>query len=125
MPTYDYKCDSCGKVEERVHFMQEIPQYTCLDCGTTLVRLFTLNTSGFIFRGGTETINWKEKRHHLKISEKLAEKQKDKVGPKLRPNIAGVEVDSWKDAQKLAKEAGMNHESYTPYVEKEKKPLII
>ena len=124
MPAYDYKCNSCGEVKEYVHSMLENPDYKC-DCGSGMERLFTPNTSGFIFRGGTDTINWKEKRHHLKVSEKLALKQKEKVGPKLRPNIAGVEVDSWSDAQKMAKEAGLNHESYTPLVEKEKKPLII
>ena len=43
----------------------------------------------------------------------------------MAPNIAGVRTDSWSDAQKMAKEAGMNHESYTPFVEKEKKKKII
>jgi hypothetical protein len=83
----------------------------------------SLNSSGFIIRGGTETINWKEKRHHLKKNEELKVRQIDRygTGPKLKPNVAGVEQASWGDAAKLAKEAGMNTESYQPMIEKEKR----
>jgi len=36
------------------------------------------------------------------------------------PNVGGVTVDTWSDASKLAKESGMNAESYKPMIEKEK-----
>lgn len=128
MPTYDYKCEKCKKIKEEIHRISESPEYKCPDCGTVMVRLFTLNRTGFILKGGTPSINYKEKRQRLKRSEELAKKQRKRYGhftPEVKPNIAGVETESWSDAQKLAKESGMNHESYTPYVEKEKKKKII
>ena len=39
----------------------------------------------------------------------------------LQPNVAGMEVESWSDAQKVAKEAGLRPETYEPIIEKEKK----
>lgn len=127
MPTFDYKCTACQKVEEHTKSISEEPIFNCSVCGALMERIFTVNTTGFILKGGTEAINYKEKRHRMKKSEEIAIKQKEKhgSGPKIRPNVAGMEVDSWSDAQKVAKEAGMNHESYTPFVEKEKKKIIV
>jgi hypothetical protein len=85
-------------------------------------RRISLNTTGFIMKGGTPTTHWKEKRMRTKRSEEMAQRQKQhSTGKRVAPNIAGVETGSWSDAQKMAKEAGLNHESYTPWVEKEKK----
>lgn len=128
MATYDYKCDRCGYLEEQIHSMNERPVFFCPQCKNNgkevkMARLFTLNPSGFIIKGGTEAINWKEKRYRMKKNEELGMKQIERygTGPKLKPNIAGVEQESWSDAAKLAKEAGMNAESYQPMIEKEKK----
>jgi putative FmdB family regulatory protein len=127
MPAYDYKCEKCDLVEEKIHMMSESPEYKCSVCGEKMVRMFSVNTSGFIMKGGTPTTHWKEKRQRMKKSEELSVKQQQNGnrGPKVRPNIAGVETGTWSDAQKMAKEAGLNHESYTPYVEKEKKKLVV
>jgi predicted double-glycine peptidase len=35
--------------------------------------------------------------------------------------VAGVEQESWSDAAKLAKEAGLSADSYQPLIEKEKR----
>jgi len=128
MPTYDYNCPECDFTEEQIHSMKEQPVYFCSHCKeqgkeVRMNRLFTLNSSGFIIRGGTETINWKEKRHHLKKNEELKIRQIDRygTGPKIKPNVAGVEQESWSDAAKLAKEAGMNADSYQPMIEKEQR----
>jgi hypothetical protein len=87
-----------------------------------MVRKISLNMNGFIFKGGTPITHWKEKQSRLKRSEVMAERQKKHgPGPSIKPNIAGVETGTWADAQKMAKEAKMNHESFTPWVEKEKK----
>jgi putative FmdB family regulatory protein len=119
---YDYGCDECGFKDEYVHSMKDAPTILCPKCKTRMERLFLPNTTGFIIKGGTEAINWKEKRHHLKKSAELGVKQVDRYGsgPKLSPNVGGVIQESWSDAAKLAKEAGMNADSYKPLIEKEK-----
>lgn len=114
---YDYQCPDCKKIEEQIHGMSENPEYKCSVCGTVMIKVFA--PTRFIMRGGTEAIHYREKRNHLKKNEILKEKQKRHKGPRIQPNVAGMEVDSWKDAQKLAKEAGLNAESYTPFIEKE------
>lgn len=121
MPTYEYRCGTCNKIEEHIHRMSETPEIKC-SCGEVMSRMISFNAGGFIIRGGSEAINWKEKRHRMKSREEVAIRQRERYGdgPKIKPNIAGVETESWSDARKMAKEAGMNHESFTPYVEKEK-----
>jgi putative FmdB family regulatory protein len=127
MASYDYKCPECGFEEEQIHSMKTQPVFFCPVCKNSgkevkLERQFSINTTGFIIRGGTESINWKEKRYHQKKSVDLGVRQIDRygTGPKLKPNVGGVEVESWTDASKLAKEAGMNADSYKPLIEKEK-----
>lgn len=125
MPVYDYHCDSCGDTKEVIHRMLETPVVSC-SCGEKMKKVFSLNVGGFIIKGGTPTSHWKEKRLRMKKSEELAVKQQARKGslPNVKPNIAGYETSTWSDAQKLAKEAGMNHESYQPFVDKEKKSKI-
>jgi len=127
MPTYDYQCPKCEKVEEHVHSMKEEPKITCKKCKKKMARKISYNGGGFIFKGGTSSIHDREKRQRKKRSEQLEVKQQKyrHDSPQVQPNIAGHRTDSWSDAQKMAKEAGMNTESFTPYVEKEKKKKII
>ena len=122
MPTYDYQCVKCDKVEEVIHKMLENPMMTC-ECGFPMEKKFTPNRVGFTIKGGTPTMDWKETRNRMKKREEVGNRQKSrwKSGPRVTPNIAGVEQESWSDCQKLAKECGLNHDSYTPKVEKEKK----
>jgi len=126
MPTYDYHCNKCKITKEIIRSISDDTEEKCQKCGTVMVRQFTLNRTGFIMKGGTPAINYREKQHRLKKREKLEKKEREKYGngPKIRPNVAGMETNSWSDAQKLAKEAGMNHESYAPFVKKEKKKKI-
>ena len=122
MPTYDYSCSKCDRVEEHTHYMSESPLIKCSKCQEPMSIKISMNTSGFIMKGGTPTTHWREKRSRMKKSEEMAQKQKSRgAGKQIMPNIAGVETGSWSDAQKMAKEAGLNHESFTPWVEKEKK----
>ena len=122
MPSYDYKCSSCGFQQEYIHSIKNSPEYMCPECKHPMERIISRNTTGFIFKGGTETINWKEKRIRMKRRNDLGVKQLDRYGggPKLHPNVAGHETDSWSDAAKLAKESGMDTKSYEPMIEKEK-----
>lgn len=127
MPTYDYFCKACGKVQEEIHFMNEKPEIKCSVCKSPMEKMFTPNIGGFVLKGGSEAIHWKEKRNRMTKRESLGQKQRDRYGsgPKIQPNVAGMETDTWKDAQKVAKEAGMNTQSYEPYVQKEKSKLIV
>lgn len=127
MPTYEYRCNKCEVVTEHVHLMSENPEIKCTECGEVLERMISRNIGGFILKGGTAVIHDREKRVRKKRSEELKKKQERHRhdAPQVQPNIAGVRTDSWSDAQKMAKEAGMNHESFTPFVEKEKKKKII
>jgi len=122
MPTYDYKCTICDQKNEVIHKMSETPTVECGKCGSLMRKQFTPNRVGFAIKGGTETMAWKETRNRMKKSEQAAERQKHRwKGPRVAPNIAGVEQESWSDCQKLAKECGLDHESYKPMVEKEQK----
>ncbi len=127
MPTYEYGCEKCGTVIEHIHRMKESPEFKCPECETVLTRMISLNTTGFIFKGGTAAIHYKEKRNRMKKREAAGKKQRMKhsTGETIRPNVAGYEVDTWSDAQKVAGEAGMNTQSYQPYVDKEKKKKIV
>jgi putative FmdB family regulatory protein len=119
---YDYGCPECNFKEEQIHGMKEHPVYLCPKCNATMIRLFTINTTGFIIRGGSESTNWKEKRYHLKRRGELGTRQVERYGtPNLKPNVAGIEQESWSDAAKLAKEAGLSADSYQPMIEKEKR----
>lgn len=128
MPTYDYKCPGCGHIEEVVHSIKKDPVINCQVCGimgdeNRMERLISRNTTGFIFKnGGTPSMAWKEKRLRHKKNKDLELRQIERYGsgPRIQPNVGGVEVDSWSDAQSMAKEAGLNAESYKPMVEKEK-----
>lgn len=121
MPRYDYWCEKCDKIEEHVHSMKEDPDIKC-ECGEPMMRLISRNFAGFNIKGGSSSIHWREKRNRIKNSETLEKRQRDRYGdgPKVAPNIAGVRQESWSDCQKLAKECGLNSDSYSPMVEKEK-----
>lgn len=123
MPAYDYRCDKCHITREETHGVFENPKIRCLKCGRLMIRVISPNKTGFVFKGGTPAINWREKRNRLKKRKEIGKRQKERYStrPEVAPNVAGVRTESWSDAQKMAKEAGMNHESYTPWVEKEKK----
>ena len=38
--TYDYTCKQCGKVETKVHSMNDEPSYIC--CGAKMVKLLSV-----------------------------------------------------------------------------------
>ena len=122
-PTYDYECPDCGKVVEVIHKISESPEVKCA-CGTEMKKRFTPNRVGFAIKGGTDAIHWREKRLRMKKREQIDSRKRWGTGPKIKPNIAGIEQESWADCQKLAKECGLDANSYDPIVEKEKKPKI-
>lgn len=50
MPTYDYRCESCGQVFELFHGMTENPAPCCPECGGKSKRLIS-GGAGLIFKG--------------------------------------------------------------------------
>jgi len=127
MPTYEYRCEDCKKVTEIIHSIKESPVFECQEClkidkHIVLERLISFG-AGFIFKQWTESMAWKTKRDKAHANNELGVKQIERYagGPSLQPNVAGMEVDSWSEAQKVAKEAGMRPETYEPLIEKEKR----
>jgi hypothetical protein len=79
---------------------------------------------GFVLRGdGWSGKNIKIKRQMAKRRERLAVKEnelkQDGPGVRLAPNVNGERVDSWSDAQKLARSKGRDGSSYDKLVRKE------
>jgi putative FmdB family regulatory protein len=42
---YDYKCEECGLVEEKMHGMMEEIEYPCPLCGKVMKKLMSTNVS--------------------------------------------------------------------------------
>ena len=132
MATYDYACKECGTVEEYVHGMNETPEIKCA-CGEVMEKIFSHNFGGFILKGGTPAIHYKEKRQRLKKSEEMKVRQRERYGlnpgPKLQPNIAGHDVGTWENAAEVAKEiapqTGINPAEYEKRAQKEGAKKII
>ncbi len=55
MPTYEYKCDSCGHSFEKFQSIKDEPLRTCEACGAEVRRLF--GTAGIIFKGSGFYVN--------------------------------------------------------------------
>ena len=55
MPTYDYKCDSCGDQFEVFQSMNDAPLTKCSKCGGAIRRLFS--SAGIIFKGSGFYVN--------------------------------------------------------------------
>lgn len=127
MPTYDYRCNECGLVTEVTHSIKEDPIILCSQCKTSdkevpMERLISYNKSGgFLFKQWTEPQLHKIGRDKHKQNSELEMRQIERYGsgPKLKPNVAGVETESWSDAKKLASEAGMSTTSYDTQIAKE------
>jgi putative FmdB family regulatory protein len=39
MPKYDYKCKTCGTIEETIHGFNDEPEMFCLECGQSMGKL--------------------------------------------------------------------------------------
>jgi len=50
VPTYEYECQSCGKVFEKFHSMSSHPRVKCPDCGGRAKKLIGTG-AGIIFKG--------------------------------------------------------------------------
>lgn len=55
MPTYDYKCDSCGHEFEAFQSMNDAPLTSCEKCGKSVRKVF--GGAGIIFKGSGFYVN--------------------------------------------------------------------
>lgn len=127
MPTYDYKCPVCEFIMEVTHSIKEDPDIFCPsgkhpgDESVKMERLISLNKAGFIFKQWTESqvhkIGHQKRKQNLDLEKRQIERYGS--GPRVQPNVGGMEVESWSDAKKLAKEAGMDTKSYDTHIAKE------
>jgi len=124
MPTYEYRCNKCENVVEIIHSIKESPVITCEDCPDEVMeRLISHNFGGFIIKGESPSKVNKEMGVRRKKNANLGVRQLERygTGPRVAPNVGGEEVGSWTEAAKLAKDKGLNADSYQPMIEKEKK----
>lgn len=54
MPTYEYKCLSCGNIQEEIHSISSNPQISCSKCGSNSEKIFS-PSGNFILKGGDWT----------------------------------------------------------------------
>ena len=125
MPFYEYECKSCGyQFEKLLKFSQCDEVQECPECNSKETKKL-ISLAGFVLKGD----GWPGK--NLRIRGQMAEKnrrldvkqnerKRDQPHVKLAPNVGGERVDSWSDAQKLAKSQGKNTASYDQLVRKEK-----
>jgi len=132
MSTYDYSCSGCGKIEEHIHSMAEKPEIRCSACNSVMERMISHNFGGFILRGGTPAINYREKQYRQKRAVEMKRRQTERYGTggaQVKPNIAGIETGTWENAHKIAQEikpeTGIIPETYAPMVAKEKEKKLI
>ncbi|MBD3407195.1 MAG: hypothetical protein GF411_13835 [Candidatus Lokiarchaeota archaeon] len=53
MPFYDYKCESCGAIQEIMHKMSESPNITCTECGNECTKtLENMNLTTYVKGNG-------------------------------------------------------------------------
>lgn len=127
MPTYDYKCPDCGHIDEVIHSIKQSPSVECSRCkksgkSISMMRLISPNVGGFIFKTWTPALSHKRSQEQMRKRKKLGTRQLDRYGsgPKIKPNVGGIETESWSDAKKLAKEKGLNTSSYDAAIAREK-----
>lgn len=127
MAFYSYLCSNCEKEYTlRVPMDDHDKKQPCPECGTENMKMWKPCTN-MVFKGdGWSTKNERIKAQMRKKNEKLDQRQNEmrndtNVGGRLTPNVDGERVDSWADAQKLAKSKGKETASYEPLVQKEKK----
>ena len=81
MPTYDYRCESCGTAVEVVHAMTAGGPEVCAACGASgSIRRLVSAGGGVIFRGsGFYATDYKRPstNGNGKASEKVADKKPD------------------------------------------------
>jgi putative FmdB family regulatory protein len=125
MPSYDYKCEHCGHIQEVIHRITEDPVIPCPKCMNHDVRIPMVRqiSGGYFNLGSTETMAWREKRQRTRNNAALELKQMERYGKSsgtLVPNVDGETTESWSDAAKLARDKGKDTMTYQSKIVEEK-----
>ena len=124
MATHDFECTKCGHIMENmlVKMSVDLDSVKCERCCRDTKNL-SFGGLGSVFKGSSwATKNLKVKSQRGEVNKRLGKKQHDEHAKmKLVPNIAGVEVDNFRDAAKLAKEAGLDSQLYEKHAREEEK----
>lgn len=122
MPTYEYKCESCGKDFDRILPMSEYDAPQTCDCGGPGKRQVSM--PNFILKGD----DWVGKNNRIagqmadknrKLDKRQEELKRDGPGVRLAPNVDGERVDTWTDAKKLAESKGKDGSTYDAKIREE------
>jgi len=124
MPTYTYQCKECELEFNVTKKMSEsstpenCPSCTAPDCiKVPAMPQVMFKGDGWIDKNNRISKQMEMKNQKLAVRENEMKREAPSV--KLVPNVDGERVDSWSDAQKLAKDKGKNTESYNDLVKKE------
>lgn len=95
MPTYSYKCTSCGHLQDEFHAISATPDISCKECGSKSEKIFT-PTTNFVLKGdGWPTMNDKMKRDMKAKNSKMKGKMRDR-------ERSGEGVSSISDLKKVS-----------------------
>lgn len=90
MPTYEYECQQCGKVFEKLHGMTQKPRAKCPKCGGRAKKLIGTG-AGIIFKGeGFYATDYRSKeykdaeRKEAESSKKTTPEKKEKGKPEKK-----------------------------------------
>ena len=124
MPTYTYRCTECESEFDRVLPLSEYDHPQTCSCGCEDTKR-VISPVGFVLRGdGWGGKNLRIKNQMLARRKNLAgkelERKMDGPGVRLAPNVGGVRVDSWAEAQRMAKSLGKDTSSFDDKVRKER-----
>lgn len=125
MPVYEYICRRCDKIFESIlPISRRAEPQKCPECGSGGERIMSL--TGFVLNGDgwpSKAIRVREQmlKRRDRVGKKEDEKRRDGFGMKLAPNVGGEEVDSWREARKLAESKGKDTSTYDGLVRAEGK----
>lgn len=123
MPIYAYKCDECDKgFDKRVPLDDYQKPQACPECGVDARKVITavnFNLPGNDFPGKNNRIKQQMAAKNARLNAKQDVMKRDAPAMTLAPNVGGERVESWSDAQKLAKDKGKDASTYTNLVRKE------
>ena len=107
MPTYEYKCKSCGYVFEKFQPISGRPVRTCPECGGQVERVIH-GGSGFIFKGsGFYATDYRSDEYKKREKEEKGEKPaSSKAKGKTAESSAGSDSKSGNDAGGASKTKG-------------------
>jgi len=102
MPTYDYKCESCGHLFEYFQPMTDDPLKTCPDCGKDQLKRLIGGGMGIIFKGSGFYVN--DAKKSSSTSQPLKEKS-ESGGSASKSSSSGSQNESKSEKKGEAKSA--------------------